>query len=83
VRCYTERGSKRVRYGMAGHGGGFLLEQMRFIGAMADLLKSTAARRPNGEASARLTDMGAFYARLHDALEEALAVPGQSEGTRS
>ena len=23
AKCHTERGSKRVRYGMAGHGGGF------------------------------------------------------------
>lgn len=75
VKCHTERGTKRVRYGMAGHGGGFLLEQMRFIGAMAELLKSTAAGRPDGAAAARLTDMGAFYARLHDALETVLSDP--------
>ena len=73
VRCYTERGTKRVRYGMEGLGGGFLLEQMRFIGAMADLLKNAAAERRDGETSARLTDMAAFYARLHDALDGVLS----------
>jgi len=72
LKCHTERGTKRVRYGMAEYGGGFLLEQMRFIGAMADLLKSTAAGRAEGKAEARLTEMGAFYARVHDALEAVL-----------
>jgi DNA-binding IclR family transcriptional regulator len=75
VRCYTERGTKRVRYGVAEHGGGFLLEQMRFIGAMAALLKKTAANQPHGTASARLADMGAFYARVHDALDGVLSSP--------
>jgi DNA-binding IclR family transcriptional regulator len=75
VRCYTERGTKRVRYGIAERGGGFLLEQMRFIGTMADLLKTTAAAQPDGTAAARLTDMGAFYTRVHDALEAVLSDP--------
>jgi DNA-binding IclR family transcriptional regulator len=71
LHCHTARGTKRVRYGMAGYGGGFLLEQMRFIGAMADLLKQTAADRP--EAAVRLAEMSAFYARVHSALSGALS----------
>lgn len=75
VRCYTERGTKRVRYGMAGHGGGFLAEQARFIGTMAHLLKNTARARPGDAASARLADMGRFYERVHEALDGVLSAP--------
>lgn len=75
VRCHTERGTKRVRYGVAEMGGGFLLEQMRFIGAMAELLARTAAAQPEAGAAARLAEMGAFYARVHDALDAALSGP--------
>jgi DNA-binding IclR family transcriptional regulator len=75
VRCHTERGTKRVRYGVAGHGAGFLAEQARFIGAMANLLKKTAAAKPDSSAAARLQDMGAFYGRVHEALDSALSTP--------
>jgi hypothetical protein len=75
VQCYTERGTKRVRYGVAGRCAGFLLEQVRFIGAMAALLQNTAASHPGAETSARLTDMGAFYARVHDALDAVFSEP--------
>jgi DNA-binding IclR family transcriptional regulator len=74
VQCHTERGTKRVRYGVAAYRGGFLLEQMRFFGAMAALLRDTAAAR-DGEAAARLADIGAFYTRVHDALEDVLPKP--------
>lgn len=75
VQCFTERGTKRVRYGIAGQGAGFLAEQARFIGEMAALLASTAAARPEVEAAARLNDMGGFYQRVHDALDGALKEP--------
>ncbi len=72
VQCFTERGSKRVRYGVAARGAGFLSEQMRFIGAMAALLQDTVTARPDAPAAARLADMGAFYGRVHQALEAVL-----------
>jgi len=72
VQCFTERGTKRVRYGMAERCAGFLAEQARFIGAMANLLKSTADARPDAGAAARLADMGAFYERVHGALDGVL-----------
>src|ERR1700757_2096900 len=57
VQCFTERGTKRVRYGVAARCAGFLEEQARFIGAMAALLQSTAAARPGVSVAARLADM--------------------------
>lgn len=76
VRCHTERGSKRVRYGVTENCAGFLLEQMRFIGAMADLLNNTAAARPHDATAARLATMGAFQKQVHDALSAVLCPPG-------
>jgi hypothetical protein len=73
VRCYTERGTKRVRYGVTERCAGFLQEQTDSIGAMAKLLQGTAAARPEAPAAARLVDMGAFYARIHAALAAALS----------
>jgi DNA-binding transcriptional regulator GbsR (MarR family) len=75
VQCHTERGTKRVRYGVAERCAGFLREQARFIGAMAELLQSTAQANPDAGAAARLTDMGAFYGRVHDALDAVLTGP--------
>jgi DNA-binding transcriptional regulator GbsR (MarR family) len=72
VKCYTERGTKRVRYGVAERCAGFLLEQARFVGAMAELLKSAAESRPGAGVTARLQDMGAFYGRVHEALDSVL-----------
>lgn len=73
VRCHTERGTKRVRYGVTARCAGFLQEQMQFIGTMADLLQGTATARPEAAAAERLADMGAFYARVHEALKAALS----------
>lgn len=73
LRCYTERGTKRVRYGVTEHCAGFLLEQMRSIGTMAALLRDAAGARRDDAVTARLKDMGAFYARVHTALEGVLS----------
>jgi DNA-binding transcriptional ArsR family regulator len=75
VRCYTERGTKRVRYGVAELCAGFLAEQARFIGSMAGLLQDRAAAEAGAGTAKRLRDMAAFYARVHEALESALNAP--------
>lgn len=73
LRCHSERGSKRVRYGTAGHCGGFLAEQARFIGTMAALLAGRAETETEPATAARLRDMAGFYRRVHQALDTALA----------
>lgn len=73
--CHTERGTKRVRYGVTENCAGFVLEQMQSFGTMATLLQNTAAARPKAPTAARMADMGAFYARMFAALSAAMAKP--------
>jgi DNA-binding transcriptional ArsR family regulator len=64
-----EKGTKRVRYALAEHGGGFLAAQVIFLGEMGELLRGHAA----GAGDARIAGMGDTYLRLHHAIKDALA----------
>lgn len=64
-----EKGTKRVRYALAEHGGGFLAAQIVFLGEMGALLRGHAA----GAGDKRVGGMGDTYLRLHHALKDALA----------
>lgn len=69
---FTERGSKRIRYGLADRSAGFLTAQVGFLGAVGAILRKRADGSPGHPASARLRDMADFYLRIRDALEAAL-----------
>jgi DNA-binding IclR family transcriptional regulator len=72
ARRFTERGTKRVRYGASERATGFLSAQVEFLGAMGSLLRTRAQTLPGEAAASRLLDMGAFYLRVRDALCAAL-----------
>ncbi len=69
---FTERGSKRIRYGIVTYGGGFLAAQVEFLGTMGTLLQRLAAASAQDATSARLLDMGNFHLLVRDALAAAL-----------
>lgn len=69
---FSERGSKRIRYGLADHSVGFLSAQVGFLGSVGNVLRNRADGAPGHPASARLRDMSDFYLRVRDALEAVL-----------
>lgn len=70
---FTERGTKRVRYGLMEGAGGFLSAQLAFLGSIGELLRDRATTSANAATSRRFQAMGHFYLRIHDALKTALA----------
>ena len=75
LRRLTESGTKRVRYAISGRCDGFIAEQIALFDSMGRLLKARAKAHPRDEASVRLDDLGSFYLRLRDALDEVYSDP--------
>lgn len=70
---FTERGTKRVRYGLMVGAGSFLSAQLAFMGAMGELLRERGQSVPDADKAARFQDMSRFYLRIHDAMKAVLA----------
>jgi DNA-binding transcriptional ArsR family regulator len=69
---YSERGTKRVRYGISERSTGFLSAQVDYLGAIGNLILERAEKLPGHAASSRLQVMGSLYLRIRDALENVL-----------
>lgn len=67
-----ERGSKRVRYAISERPGGFLYDQMAFLGDMGQLLSRKGDAAGEGPLATRLHTMSAFLVHIRDALDVAL-----------
>ena len=70
ARRFTERGTKRVRYGISGWVDGYLAQQIQFLDSMAHLLKNRSAAYPKDPVSARLKGLSEHYMRYRDAINQ-------------
>ncbi len=69
---FSQRGSKRVRYGISDRNAGFLAAQVEFLGSVSAVLRKRADAVPEHETTPRLRGMADFYGRVRNALETAL-----------
>jgi len=72
ARRHGERGSKRALYEVSDNYEGMLTEQNRLLGALAELLRTSAGSAASGKAGDRLAEMAEFYSVTRQAMEEAL-----------
>jgi hypothetical protein len=79
IRRFAEPGTKRIRYGISGRCDGFLIEQVRFLGAMGALLEHRAAAHPDDASSPRLEELGGFFLRLRDGMNRVLGGQGYTQ----
>ena len=70
ARRFTERGTKRVRYGASDWCDGYLAQQVQFLDSMARLLQGRAAAYPRDPVFARLKGLSEHYIRYRDAINQ-------------